>query len=487
MLGMLGGAAGIAVSWSLLRLAPLLMPPQTLPEPIAIGIDWRLVAFAILMTIVTAVLCGLAPAWQAAHVPLVEAMSSGGRGSSDRAGRVRQSLAVIEIAAALLLIAGAGLLVRTLVSLNHVDAGYRADNVVTMSIRLPFRRLVTATAGELPRYWQSIEDAVATVPGVRVASLGSNVPLGGTSPAQAMPFEVVGGERAADPAMRPTAQYQIITPRYFIALGIPLVRGRGFTDRDADTATPVAIVNEEFVRRHLAGRDPIGARIIVQNPLVFRSPPATREIVGIVHQVKARPEEPSDGALQVYVPLAQNNWLSPTLVVRTAEDPMRMVPQIKAAIARVDPTQAAARVRTLEVVAAEATARPRLRAQLVSAFAALATLLAAVGVFSVLLFMVQQRSREFSVRLAIGAGARDLLRLVLGQALRLIAVGVVLGLGASAALARSLEALLFGVAPMDPITFLVAPAMLTVIALLACLAPAVRALRADPAAALRAE
>lgn len=486
MLGLLGGAAGIAVAWSLLRVAPLLIPPQTLPEPIVLGIDWRLGAFAIIMTVLTALLFGLAPAWQAARVPLIEAMNTGGRGSSDRAGRLRQALAVIEIAAALLLMTGAGLLVRTLVSLNNVDAGYRADNVITMSIRLPFRRLVIAKPGELSRYWQSIEDEIATVPGVRVASLGSDVPLSGTT-SNRQPFEIVGGEPVPDPANRPRAHYQIITPRYFAALGIPLVRGRVFTERDSHDAAPVAIVNEEFVRRYLAGRDPIGARITVQNPLTFRSPPVTREIVGVVPQVKTRPDEPSDNGLQVYVPLAQNNWLSTTLVVRTAEDPMRVVPQIKAAVARVDPTQAVARVRTMEAVAAEATARPRFRAQLVTAFAALATALAAFGIFSVLMFMVQQRAREFSVRLAIGAGPRDLVRLVLGNGLKLITLGLVLGVGVSALLARSLEALLFGVAPMDPFTFLTALAVLTLVALLACLAPALRALRADPIAALRSD
>lgn len=486
MLGFLGGAAGIAVAWSLLRVAPVLIPPQTLPESIVLGIDWRLAAFAIVLTVVTALLFGLAPAWQAAHVPLMEAMNTAGRGSSDRSGCLRQALVVIEIAAALLLMTGAGLLVRTLVSLNNVDAGYRADNVVTMSIRLPFRRLVTAKRGELARYWQSIEDEVSTIPEVRVAALGSNVPLSGTSAAQAMPFEIVGGE-VPDPASRPRAPYQVITPRYFAALGIPLARGRGFTERDSHDAAPVAIVNEEFVRRHLAGRDPIGAYLTVQNPLTFRSSPVTREVVGVVPQVKTRPDEPSDSALQIYVPLAQNNWLSPTLVVRTAIDPMRVVPQIKTAVARVDPTQAVARVRTMETVAEEATARQRFRAQLVTAFAALATILAAVGIFSVLTFMVQQRAREFSVRVAIGASWRDLVRLVLGNALRLITVGLVIGVAASALLARSLEALLFGVAPMDPVTFLTTPAVLTLVALLACLIPAVRALRTDPIAALRSE
>jgi putative ABC transport system permease protein len=482
-LGVLGGVAGLGVAWALLRLAPAMVPPQAIPVGIVLALDWRVGLFALAATLTTALLFGLAPAWQAAHVSLVDAMSAGGRGSSDRAGRVRQGLAVLEIAVALLLMTGAGLLERTLASLNRVDAGYRAENVVTMSLRLPFRRLVAARPGELPRYWQSIDEAVASVPGVRVAALGSNVPLGGISYRQ--PFEVVGAP-VADRANRPVAHFNVVSSQYFAALGVPLIRGRAFTDRDAYDATPVAVVNEEFVRRHLAGRNPIGERVTVQS-LTFPVRQVVREIIGVVRQVKSRPDEPSDNALQIYVPIAQNDWMDTTIIARAAGDPLSLVQQIKAAIGRVDPTQAVSQVRTLEDVAAAATSRPRFRAQLVTAFALMALALAAVGIFSVLTFMVQQRAREFGVRLAMGASASNLLRLVLVGGLKLTALGVVIGIAASAALVRSLATLLFGVPPLDPLTFVVAPLALTVVALLACLAPAIRALRADPIAALRAE
>jgi ABC-type antimicrobial peptide transport system permease subunit len=214
---------------------------------------------------------------------------------------------------------------------------------------------------------------------------------------------------------------------------------------------------------------------------------ANREIVGVVRQVKTRPDEAPDSVHQIYVPTAQSPWVMANLIVRTASEPQQIVEQVKRAIARVDPTQAVSQVRTMEQVAALSTARPRLRAQLVAAFAALAALLAAVGIFSVLTFMVQQRAREFSVRLAVGASAIDLLRLVLGGGLKLTAIGVAIGVAASAALVRSLSTLLFGVPPLDPLTFVVAPLMLTLVALTACLVPAIRALRADPVAALRAD
>ena len=483
MLGVLGGLAGIAVAWALVRTAPAFIPPETIPSSIILRLDWRLVAFASGATLVTALLFGLAPAWHAARVPLVEAMNLGGRGSSDRIGRVRQALVVAELAVALLLMTGAGLLVRTLVSLNNVDAGYQADNVVAMNIRLPFRRLVTAMPGEIEAYWRSIEREVAAVPQVGVASLGLDLPLSGLGMRQT--FEIVGSP-VADPANRPLAQYHIVGAGYFDVLGIPLVRGRVFSDRDSETAPEVCIVSDAFVRRFLAGRDPIGARVALGVPGI-RARIANREIVGVVRQVKTRPDEAPDSVYQIYVPTAQSPWVMANLIVRTANEPLQIVEQVKRAIARADPTQAVSQVRTMEQVAALSTARPRLRAQLVVAFAALAVLLAAVGIFSVLTFMVQQRAREFSVRLAVGANARDLLRLVLGGGLRLTAIGEGIGAVASALMVRSLATLLFGVPPLDPLTFVVAPLALMLVALLACLMPALRALRADPVAALRAE
>jgi ABC-type transport system, involved in lipoprotein release, permease component len=203
--------------------------------------------------------------------------------------------------------------------------------------------------------------------------------------------------------------------------------------------------------------------------------------------VKTRPDEPADSAYQIYVPAAQSPWVMANLIVRTNDEPLQIVEQVKRAIARVDPTQAVSQVRTLEQIAEQSTSRPRLRAQLVAAFAVLATMLAAVGIFSVLTFLVQQRAREFSVRLAMGASASNLLRLVLVGGLKLTALGVAINIAASAALVRSLATLLFGVPPLDPLTFVVVPLALTAIAMLACLAPAIRALRADPVAALRAE
>ena len=262
--------------------------------------------------------------------------------------------------------------------------------------------------------------------------------------------------------------------------------GRAFTERDSESAQQVCIVNDAFVRRFMAGQNPIGARIAIAAP-GLRAGMVNREIVGVVRQVKTRPDEAEGSNYDVYVPAAQSPWVMANLIVRADGDPLQMVEQVKRAIARVDPTQAVSQVRTMAQVAEQSTARPRLRAQLVIAFAVLATLLAAVGIFSVLMFMVQQRAREFSVRLAMGASASDLLRLVLVGGLKHDRLGVAIGIAASAALVRSLATLLFGVPPLHPLTFVVAPLVLTAIAMLACLAPAIHALRADPIAALRSE
>lgn len=477
LLGIAGGAVGLGLSWAVLRAAPAIVPARTIPESIILGLDWRLSLFAAGLTLSTAVLVGLVPAWHAVRVPLAEAMTAGGRGSTDRAGRMRTALAAIEIAAALLLLTGAGLFVRTWVSLNRQDPGYHAEHVVTMSISSGRR----AAQDVMASYLQAIEREVASVAGVRVAAMTSDVPLDGETDLQ--PFTVVG-DPPIDQTRRANAHYQIITPRYFEALGILLLKGRAFTGADTSTTVPVCIINEELARRYFSGRDPIGARISV--PSITVRVPVEREIVGVMQQVKTRPGA-SERALEVYVPLAQNAWTNATLAVRTAGDPVSIVPAIKAAIARVDRNQAVSRVRTMAEVAAESTARPRFRAQLVGAFASLAVLLAAVGIFSVLMFTVQQRAREFGIRLALGAGSSDIFRLVLGGGLKLTAVGLTIGVVASVLLGRSLGTLLFGVTPLDSITFAFATAGVGAIALAACVAPALRAVRSNPAGALRAE
>jgi putative ABC transport system permease protein len=334
------------------------------------------------------------------------------------------------------------------------------------------------------RFYQAVEQELASVPGVRTFSFGGNLPLDGWDIGQG--FRIVG-DPSPDLAHGPSAHYQITGAHYFDVLGIPMLEGRAFTGRDIATAPPVCIVNEEFVRRYLNGREPIGMKVSVQ-AMDPKGPTAiVREIVGVSRQVKVEGPGEKQNAVEIYVPITQNPWYSASLAVRTAGSPLSFLPAVKAAIARVDKDQPVTRVRTMEEVAAESIAQPRFRAELVGAFAALALVLAAVGVFGVLAFAVQQRTREFGIRLALGARRADLVRLVLGGGLRITAAGVAIGLVTSGALARFVGSLLFGVQPLDPIALLTAAALLLCTALAACAAPALRAATVDPAVALRNE
>ena len=481
LLASIGGAAGLALSAAAIRLAPSFMPKGTLPPGIALTLDWRVASFGLLLTIGTGVVFGLAPAWHASEVPLSAALATGRSSASRRTRLLRSSLAVIEVAVAVVLLAGAGLLIRTLVALDAVDSGATAHSVLTMIVALPDSRY--PTSARALQFYEAVEREIATLPGVRSVSFGGSLPLDGWDIGQG--FSVIG-DPAPDPANQPAAHYQITGPRFFETLGIPLVEGRAFGASDTASSTPVCIVSEAFVRRYARGRDPLQLHVQVDAMGPKGPTPVVRQIVGVAKQIREMPDEESR-EVQIYVPLAQNAWYWSTLAVQTAGDPVTSLKTVKAAIGRIDKAQAVMRVRTIDEIAAEATSRPRFRAQLVGVLATLAMLLAVIGIAGVLAFSVQQRTRELGIRMALGARAADILRLVLGDGLRLTGVGVIAGLVGAAALSRFLESLLFGVKTLDAFTFVVAPAIFVLAALIACGAPALRAARAEPSTALRHE
>jgi len=345
----------------------------TLPASMVLAFDARVAWFALVVTLVTGVLFGLAPAWQAARVPLAEAMSAGGRGSTRGAGAVRAALVVGEVATAVLLVSGAGLLIRTLAALNAENPGFHADHVLTAEVSLPISRYPTPDSTLV--FYQAVERELAAVPGIRSVGLGDSLPLDGWNIGQG--FEIVG-DPPVDKANTPSAHYEIVGPGYFHTLGIDLVRGRPFDEHDNASGKDVCVVNEEFVRRYLKEREPIGALVSV---MAMSTPPKSvvREVVGVIRQVKESAGE-ANPALEIYVPMAQNPWYSASIAVQTAGDPSSFLPAVKAAVARVDKDEPLTRVRTMEEVAAESTSRPRFRAELVGVFAALALVLAAVGV-----------------------------------------------------------------------------------------------------------
>jgi putative ABC transport system permease protein len=373
-------------------------------------------------------------------------------------------------------------------NLESVDSGNRARNVLTMQLNLP-HGLPTSrypTQAALRRFYESVEKAVSTLPNVESVGWGTRLPYG-DSEIGSFFFDVVGDPPRPTGAARPLADYQIVSPSYLRAVDIPLVAGRAFSDRDTGESPPVCIVNEAFARRFLRGRDPIGQRISIRPMTLAPASEIVREIVGVARQVKAQPDEPED-LIQVYVPMAQNTWMGASLVARPREGAAEtLAPAIRRAIASVDKDLPISRVLTLDDVARRATARPRFRAQLVIAFAVLALTLATVGVFGVLAYSVQQRTREFGVRIALGATMADVMRLVLTGAARYTAFGVAIGLALAAVASRSIATLLFGVAPWDPLTFGAVGIVLAVTAALAAAAPAIRAARVDPVEAFRSE
>ncbi len=482
LLGLLGGILGVALARLILRAAPSFLPPGLLPVSVHLELDARVLAFAAVLTLATGLLFGFAPAWHAARTSIADALRTGDRNTTAGSVNFRASLATGEIAVALVLVTGAGLLLRTLGSLNRVDAGYHAANVLTMSVGLPLTRY--PTPADTLRFYQAVQAEIGALPAVQNVSLSTNLPTDGWDIGQG--FQIVGQPPPGD-ANQPSAHYQMVSASYFATLGIPLLRGRAFTERDTLASTPVCIVNEEMARRYFKGQEPIGALVSVQAMTAGGPKPVVRQIVGVSHQVKVEGLSEKENNLEIYVPIAQNSWYWAAVAVRTANDPMSLAPAVKSAIARVDKDQPVTRIRTMDEVAAESIAQPRFRAQLVAAFAALAMLLASVGVFGVLAFSVGQRTREFGIRMALGASTGDVLRLVLRSGLKIIATGLGIGLMATLALTQSLQSVLFGVEPIDPLTFAAAAGTLIIVAMTACAIPALRAARVDPASALRQE
>jgi putative ABC transport system permease protein len=299
-------------------------------------------------------------------------------------------------------------------------------------------------------------------------------------------FEIVGDE--APPAInRPMVDYQIVSPSYLRTLDIPIVAGRGFDDRDTHDGVQVCLVSEAFVRRYLRGRNPLGVRVAVRPMRLGPEPPIVREIVGVVRQVRSWPTQ-ADDTNQLYVPVAQNAFSFSVLVVTPRSGPAEaLAPVVRAAAARVDREVPLTNVRTMDQVARDAASRPRFRAVMVMTFAALALLLAMVGVFGVLSYGVQQRTREFGVRIALGASAATILKMVLANAARVIGAGALIGLVLAALLAQSIATFLFGVEPLDPLTFAGVVIVLGATAAVASLIPAYRASRIDPVVAFRTE
>jgi putative ABC transport system permease protein len=482
VLSTIGGLLGIGLGALLLDGAPAVIPEGLLPVSVTLTFDWRVVAFCAATAVLVGLLFGLAPAARAAELPGVQSMGTATRTSTGRGG-IRSLLVGAEVATAVLLLVGAGLLLRTLLAVEGIDRGYRAEQVLTMMIDPLGAKY--PTDAELLQFFDQVEQEIRAVPGVRSVAYASTLPYGDSTAGDYL-FDIVGDPVVAE-AQRPAADYQIVSHTYFETVDLPILAGRGFTDRDTSSSPQVCIVNEAFVRRHLQGRSPIGAQLAMRSAASPEDEPTVRQIVGVVRQIKGRPDEKED-LRQIYVPMAQSLMDDMFLVVRPKSAGLQgFAASVRAAIARVDKEQLVSirDVMTLEDLARKATSRHRFRAVLVVTFAALALALAMVGLFGILAYSVQQRVREFGVRRALGAATGDIVRLVAVSASRVIVAGAVVGLVLASLLSRLLTSVLFGVKPLDPATFASVVAVLVVTALIAVAWPAWRAVRIDPAAALR--
>jgi predicted permease len=491
-LAMVGSVAGAGIGAAMLALAPAVLPAGLLPGGLTLEFDGRVVGFCVLAAVGTGIAFGAVPAWQVARYPLVRIIGAGSTRTATSAGtRLRAVLVGAEIAAAVLLLCGGGLLLRTLLTVEHALPGYGADaeSVLTMDLTLPARPQYS-TAPQRLQFFQAAERQIGAAPGVRSVAWASTLPMGNSQIGSQF-FDIVGDEPVAggrgQPSSRladdrPLANYQIVSPSYFATVAVPILAGRGFTDRDTESSAPVCVVNEAFVERYLRGQSALGTRIRIA---IFPTGDlVTREVVGVARQVKGRADEREDPA-QIYVPNTQNAWNEAYLLVRAADRGDAIARQVRAALDRVDPDLPVRSVLTLSDVSYVASAPYRFRASIAVAFAAVALGLALAGIFGVLAYTVEQRSRELGVRIAVGATTAQIVRLVLGSAARTVAAGVVAGVVLSIVLARSISIFLFGVAPIDPVTFLMAIVLIGTTAALAAGLPALRAARIDPIATLR--
>ena len=486
VLAVIGGTLGIGIGAAILNVAPAVIPVGLLPPAITPAFDMRVMLFGLAAAVIVGVLFGVAPAWQATGTSLADVMSPGNRSSTAGGGRLRSMLVAGEVAAAVLLLCGAGLLLQTVLALVGGDSGYRSpsESVLTLDFSVDTSKSSRYPTEEaVNQFYDDVAREVSRLPEVQRVGWASSLPYGTTELGRWV-VEIVG-DQPIEPRDRPTADFTTANPGYFSTLDLPIVSGRGFNERDTLRSVPVCLVNEALVRRHFEGRNPIGARLALTGPP--NVPTQIREIVGVVRQTSGQPDAVEE-LRQVYVPLAQFPTGDVYMVVQPSVGAAEaLTPLVRRAVARVDPDVPVRRDRTLETLSIESTAGYRFRAKMVGTFAALALVLAMVGVFGVLAYTVQQRQREIGVRMALGASSGRVVWLVFRDAGRMIVTGAVIGIVLAGFLGRFVQAFLFRVDPLDPLTFGSVPLVILLTAIVAAAAPAWRASRINPLDAFRHE
>jgi putative ABC transport system permease protein len=475
LLSLIGGVLGILLGWSSLHFLTSLLQKR-LPQAIAIHLDARILVFALLLSLATGLVFGMAPVVQLIRGNLHDRLKQGGRQTAGGGQRLRQVLVVGEIAISLVLLAAAGLLLRSMVSLFNVDKGFNSHHVITMAVRPSPVRYKEPKTEIL--YLQRILENVNSLPGVQAAGWVYTLPLTGNSTNGGIKIE-------GRPGDSPNVDKQYVEGNYFQAMSTPLLKGRFFDSRDNINSPRVVIVNQTLAQKVFPNQDPIGKRIDVG-----WGDPGFSEIIGVVADAKQEALT-ADRRATTFMLYSQNaalmEYLDTNLVVRTSQDPLSAVAAIRSRIQQLDPNQPLADVKTMDDVLAESLAPQRAPAWLFGGFSAIALFLAAIGIYGVLSYFVVQRRQEIGVRMALGAQRSNVLRLILGQGARLIAIGIAIGIVGGVWAARALTSLLFGVKSTDLPTFIAVSVLLASLALVACAVPALRATRVDPLVVLRNE
>jgi putative ABC transport system permease protein len=500
-LGLVGGLLGVLFAvWGIELLSSLL--PAALPRGNAIGVNGRVLMFTFALASLTILIFGLLPALQAARSDVRESLNEGGRGGigSRKQGRVRRLLVIAEVALALVLLAGAGLMLRSFIKLRQVDVGFTARNVLTMRVPLPQAKYPTPLTADDPRdpaglaFFEQLLTRVRALPGVHGATAATILPLGaGDAWGKFLSIE---GRTETSIDKVPLVRFALVSPD-FQTFGMSVRKGRSFANEDKSNSQPVAIINDTLARRFFPNEDPVGKTIFMGPPENLLPPEDRtanranrRTIVGVVSDVKGGTLNRPTPA-QVYAPLTQyrrEGWSnSLMLAVQTSTPPETLTSAIREQVRSLDLDQPITSVRTMDQLLDRTLSEAKFSLLLFGLFAVLALVLAAIGIYGVMATAVTQRTHEIGLRMALGAQKRDVLRLVIGQGMISVLFGIAAGLAAAVALTRLMSTLLFGVSATDPITLALITVLLGAVALLACYIPARRATKVDPLVALRYE
>ena len=494
LLALIGGTLGMLVAQWGIKLI-LYISPDALPRSKEIGLDWRVLAFTIGLSFVTGLLFGLVPALQAGVVDVHETLKETGRGTSGKHW-LRSSLVVVEVATTLVLLVGAGLMIRSFYRLQKVNPGFSYDHLTSFTVALPQKKYAESEQRE--QFYNRLLENLRGLPGVEATAAASGLPLGNNGWQTSF---VIDGRPRPPRDQTPLMEACLVTPDYFKAMNIPVKSGRVFDshddrswiaskdlsklDDDEKFIAPLnsIVIDEEFARRHWPGEEAVGKRIAMGS----EKDPRFLTVLGVVGRVKMEGLGTDSKRVQGYFPFAQIPSGGMTVILKAAGDPNQLIAAVRQQVKAIDPDQPIYSVRTMDDIRSESVAPERLNLTLLSIFAGLALVLAVVGIYGVMSYTVTQRTHEIGIRMAIGAQPRDVFRMVIGQGMMLAFVGVVCGLIGAFGLTRLMASMLFGVEPTDPLTFAAIAVLLTGVALVACYVPGRRATKVDPVVSLRYE